>query len=72
MSLEKYRMMLQKMSNMELRKEKEKNAVSIANHFREWYDAIGTCFEIEDKREKLQRRNAIFAEMKYRRIAERI
>lgn len=72
MSIQEYRLMLQKMSNIELRKEKDKVNASIASHAREWYDAIGTCFEREDKREKYQKKTAIFAELKYRRVAERI
>ena len=39
----------------ELRKVEE----SLANHRREWYDALGTCFEREDLQRKRERKAAL-------------
>lgn len=39
--------------------ELRKIETEIANHKREWYDALGTCFEREDWQRKQQRKSAL-------------
>lgn len=49
------------MSRYQIEKELEAVNMEIANHHREWYDALGTCFEHEDWQRKVRRKEYLQA-----------
>ena len=70
--LKEYKELLTKMSTAELVAEKKRLNVSIADHFRTWYDAVGTSFEMDEYLENCSKRDAIVHEARMRIVEGRI
>ena len=67
-----YKELLTKMSTAELVAEKKRLNVLIADHFRTWYDAVGTSFEMDEYLDNCSKRDAVVREAKIRLAEGRI